>query len=147
MLDAGGAVPTVSLIPSAIFPTGSSRVGSSGSAAYTLNGVFGWDLPDGFGFTGVAGLNANPTPGSGGGTDYTTSSAFIGVLSRPFGERLSGHAEAAVYPTPSSPDPTYTGAGVLYLLSDNVQVDAFFDRGLGGGATDWLFGTGISFRY
>lgn len=38
------------------------------------------------------------------------------------------------------------GAGLLYRLTPDLQVDVHVDRGLADAPADWLFGAGVSFR-
>jgi hypothetical protein len=57
-------------------------------------------------------------------------------LGLPAVTRIEGAADAA-----------FLGGGLKYLLSNDVQVDLSFDRGLTDGSPDWLLGLGLSARF
>jgi hypothetical protein len=44
-------------------------------------------------------------------------------------------------------DSSFAGAGVKYWLSNDLQLDGFFDRGLTDESPDWLFGIGLTARF
>jgi hypothetical protein len=132
--------PSLALIPSVLLPV--DRKFSGDRPAYTLNGVASWSLPAKLALTTVAGLAVNPD----GDDDHVTSGAFVAVLGRSLAARAGGYIEAAWYPNPQLQDAAYAGAGVTYLLSNSVQVDAFIDHGISAVAMDWLFGLGAALR-
>lgn len=43
------------------------------------------------------------------------------------------------------PNAAFAGAGLLYRLTPDLQVDVHVDRGLADAPADWLFGAGVSF--
>lgn len=140
-LPAAGSRPALALVPSVVVPIGDPRFAGE-RATYNLNGVAAWGLPAGLGLTTVAGISRVPADGS----DYDTRGSLVAALGRALVPGLGGYVEAGLFPGPG-PDPAYAGAGLTRLLSRSVQVDAFVDRGLGGGAADWLFGAGLSARW
>lgn len=44
-------------------------------------------------------------------------------------------------------DSSFLGGGIKYLVSNDVQLDLSFDRGLTADSPDWLLGFGISARF
>lgn len=120
----------VALLPSVYIPAEGGDVGFSGVA------VAAWSLPYGFGLSTAAGFFAQ-------GGDVNGD--FVAVLGRSLADRVSGYVEAAAYPADGT-TPAYAGAGLAFLVSPDLQLDAHFDRGLTDDADDWLFGAGLSFR-
>ena len=44
-------------------------------------------------------------------------------------------------------DSSFLGGGIKYLVSNDLQLDLSFDRGLTSDSPDWLFGLGLSARF
>jgi hypothetical protein len=70
---------------------------------------------------------------------------FVALLGRSFTPAFSGYVEMAAFPTDGA-TPIYAGAGVAYLVSNVVQLDASLDVGVNEEAVDLIGGLGLSFR-
>ncbi|MDT0630518.1 transporter [Rubrivirga litoralis] len=131
------AVPTrsfeVAIIPELTVPT-------EGDDGLT----FQLDVPVGVPL-GDVGLTLVPGVTTGNGSTQLNA---VASLSRSFGGPLSGYAEVGAFPfvDGGGDTPVSGGAGLTVLLSNDVQVDAFFDAGLTDAADDLVVGVGLSFR-
>ncbi|HEX8299610.1 MAG TPA: transporter [Rubricoccaceae bacterium] len=135
---APGGTPNLSFIPSVVLPTGQDGF-TVGDPVVNANVAAGFALPNAFGITVLAGATI-PT------ADDTNVNANLAVLlGRSFTPQLSGYVEAGAFPTDGA-TPLFAGAGLAYLVSNTVQLDAFFDAGLNDEAADLLAGVGVSFR-
>ncbi|HEY7472878.1 MAG TPA: transporter [Gemmatimonadota bacterium] len=138
----GGSGPDLSLIGSVFLPVGDAPFTiSDDREGYAVNGVAqapagSWTL------TGVVGANYLPL----GEDSHVTSANLVGWVGRSLTSRVSGYVEAGWFPSDADTEPAYAGAGVAFLATPLVQLDAFFDRGLNDDATDWIFGGGVSLR-
>jgi hypothetical protein len=139
LTGAGAALP-VALMPSVVLPVGNEDV-SQGRASYALHAMGGAGL-GAVSLTGVAGAVLAPS----GDSDRSLTGTAVLVAGVPLTSRWSVAGETAWYP---GEDATagYLGAFTTLLLTDDVQLDAWFDRGITDTATDWLYGIGISFRF
>jgi hypothetical protein len=134
--------PALALIPSVLLPVGDDAFVPD-RAAYVLNGVASWSLPNSLGVTAVAGGALNP----GGDDEYAFAGTFVGVVSRPLAERVGAYVEGGWFPLEEAENPAYLGGGLTVLVGPMVQVDGFFDRGITDAASDWLFGVGAATRF
>ena len=128
-VPAGGVA--LALITEAIVPTAGGPVGVQLNvpASVTL---------------GDAGLTLSPGVVVQGGT---TTLNLVGSLSRSFGRTLGAYVEAGAFPViDGNATPVYVGGGVLARPTPDVQLDAFFDAGVAGDASDLIVGIGASFR-
>ncbi len=136
-LGAKVAVPvsgfSLALIPELLVPIEGGQ-----DVAFQLNvpasfdvGAFEWTL----------------SPGVVTGDGSTTLNAVASV-SRAFGT-LAPYVEIAAFPglDDAGGTPVLAGAGLTALLSQDVQVDAFFNVGLNDDAPDAGVGIGISYRF
>jgi hypothetical protein len=121
-----------------ILPTGQKGF-SVERPVYQLNAMAEWTLPEGWGAGALAGyLNG---PADGGRYGQGTFAVSLGrSLPSP---RWSAYGEAVHETT----DPWFVGGGIKYLVSNDLQLDLSFDRGLTSDSPDWLFGLGISSRF
>lgn len=144
LFDNHGAQPSFALIPSAIVPVGQKGF-SAERPIYQLNAMAEWTLADGWGAGALAGyLNG---PANGGRYGQETFAASLGrSLPSP---KWSAYGEAVYVATDlaGTSDSSFLGAGIKYLVSNDVQLDLSFDRGLTADSPDWLLGLGIAARF
>ncbi|HEX8386764.1 MAG TPA: transporter [Rubricoccaceae bacterium] len=134
-----GGTPNLSFIPTVVVPVGETGF-SVEDPVVNANVAAGFALPSALSLTVLAGATV-PT------ADGSNVNANLAVLAgRSFTPQLSGYVEAAAFPTDGA-TPLYAGAGLAYLVSPLVQLDAFFDAGLNDDATDLFAGIGISARF
>ena len=140
LLTAGpGGTPNLSLIPTVVIPIGGDAF-TAGDPVVNANVAAGFTLPSAFGLTLIAGATI-PTA-----DNANTTANLVALLGRSFTPQLSGYVEAAAFPSDEF-TPLYAGAGLAYLVSNRVQLDAFFDAGLNDEAVDLIAGVGISARF
>lgn len=142
VLDNEGGRPSFALIPSVILPTGEDGF-SAEDPVYQLNTATEWTLADGWG----VGLLAGALRGEAGDGHYLQQTYGV-LLGRTVGA-WSPYVEAAHVRTDldGASDSSFLGGGVKYLISDDVQVDLNFDRGLTDESPDWLVGLGLGVRF
>lgn len=144
VLDAGGMRPSMSVLLDAELPTGSKRLRGEGVRP-GLRVVGEWELPDEFELgvmPGVAVENRDDT----GRYNY----GILGVvLEKGFSERLHGFVEVAL-PRIASSRHGGTQArfdvGAAYFLSNDLQIDTMFSRGLNHRTPYASFTVGLSIR-
>jgi len=143
LLDNEGARPSFALIPSVILPTGEDGFSAEVFDVHAtlpdlaLIGVGG--VADGWG----AGLLAGFLRG-----DSYLQQTFGALLGHTVGP-WSPYVEVAHVRTDldGAPDSSFLGGGLKYLVSNDIQIDVNFDRGLTGESPDWLFGLGLAARF
>jgi hypothetical protein len=142
LLDNEGAQPSFALIPSVIVPVGEEGF-SVEDPVYQLNTATEWNFADGW----AAGLLAGLLGGEAGDGHYLQQT-YGALLGRTVGS-WSPYAEAVLVHTDldGASDSSFLGGGVKYLVSNDVQVDANFDRGVTDESPDWLLGLGLSVRF
>ncbi len=142
LLDNEGARPSFALIPSVILPTGEDGF-SAEDPLYQLVTATEWTLADGWGVGLLAGFLRGDSAG-----DSYLQQAYGALLGRTVGP-WSPYVEAAHVRTDleGAPDTSFLGGGLKYLVSNGVQIDVNFDRGLTGESPDWLFGLGLAARF
>jgi hypothetical protein len=141
LLDNEGARPSFALIPSVIVPTGEDGV-SVEDPVYQFNTATEWNLADGW----AVGLLAGFLHGAGEG--HYLQQTYGALLGRTVGS-WSPYVEAVHVHTDldGASDTSFLGGGVKYLVSNDVQVDVNFDRGVTDESPDWLLGLGLSVRF
>ncbi|UZW60724.1 transporter [Lysobacter enzymogenes] len=122
------------LLGSAAVATG-DRDFSDGRDQYALGATVAYDFDDAT--SGSLYLNVERS----GGADAWT---FSPSLSRAFGARWGGYVEAGWTRTERAPDTGVAGAGVTFMATPTIQLDASLDAGLNDAAPDWQGGIGVS---
>lgn len=150
LLDNHGAQPSFALIPSVIVPTGATGF-TADHPVYQLNAMAEWNLASGWGIGALAGYLSGLN-GPSGGDRYGQGTFGVSLgrsLPAPLAQTWSAYGEAVYVATNLSgaSDSSFLGGGVKYLVSNGVQLDLSFDRGLTADSPDWLFGFGISARF
>lgn len=138
-LDNEGARPSFALIPSVILPVGEDGF-SAEDPIYQLITATEWTLADGWGVGLLAGfLRGEP--------DYLQQT-YGALLGRTVAS-WSPYVEVAHVRTDleGASDGSFLGGGLKYLVSNDVQIDVNFDRGLTGESPDWLLGLGLAVRF
>ena len=144
LLDNEGGRPSIALLPSVVLTTGEDGF-STEAEVYQLNAISEWTLDDSWGLGFLAGLL---TSESGGDRFYQETFALGLGRSLPSPAWIAyGEAAYVLTDLDGADDAGYLGAGVKYLITNDVQLDASFDRGLTDGSADWLFGLGLSARF
>lgn len=144
LLDNHGGQPSFALIPSVILPTGEDGF-TADDPVYQLNAMSEWTLANGWGIGALAGVLNGP---SGGDRYYQETFALAAGRSLP-SPAWSAYGEVAYVATDldGAADSAFAGGGVKYLVSNDVQLDLSFDRGLTDDSPDWLLGLGLSARF
>ncbi len=145
LLDNHGAQPSFALIPSVVVPTGATGF-TADHPIYQLNAMAEWNLASGWGIGALAGYGLN---GASGGDRYGQGTFGVSLGRSLPSQKWSAYGEAVYVATNLSgaSDSSFLGGGVKYLISNDVQLDLSFDRGLTSDSPDWLFGFGISARF
>jgi hypothetical protein len=144
LFDNAGARPSFALIPSVIGPVGEKGF-SAGKPVYQLNAMAEWTLKDGWGIGALAGYLNGPS----GGDRYGQETLAVSLGRSLPSPRWSAYGEAVYVATslPGASDSSFLGGGIKYLVSNDLQLDLSFDRGLTSGSPDWLLGLGLSVRF
>lgn len=144
VLDAGGLRPSMSVLVDAELPTGSKRLRGEGVRP-GLRVVGEWELPGEFELGIMPGV-AVENRDEGGRYNY----GILGVvLEKGFSERLHGFVEAAL---PQIARSRHGGTqarfdvGASWFLSDDLQLDTMFSRGLNHRTPYASFTVGLSIR-
>ncbi len=144
LLDNDGAQPSFALIPSVIVPTGATGF-TADHPIYQLDAMAEWNLASGWGIGALAGYLNGPSGG-----DRYGQGTFAVSLGRSLpSPKWSAYGEAVYVTTNLSgaSDSSFLGGGIKYLVSNDVQLDLSFDRGLTSDSPDRLFGLGIAVRF
>ncbi len=144
LFDNAGARPSFALIPSVIVPVGEKGF-SAEKLVYQLNAMAEWTLQNGWGAGALAGYLNGPSGGDRYGQE--TLAVSLGRSLPP--PRWSAYGEAVYVITNLSgaSDSSFLGGGIKYLVSNDLQLDLSFDRGVTSGSPDWLLGLGLSARF
>jgi hypothetical protein len=79
-----------------------------------------------------------------GGNDSTTVALSDNVA---LTKTLTAYVEAALLHAPDQGSGTVAGGGLAWMVSQRVQIDAGFDRRLGGAAPEWQANLGVSIYF
>lgn len=142
-MDASGNLPSVGVLLHADLDSGSRAFRGQGLRP-SLRVVGEWELPNDYSLGVMPGVGVERDEG--GRYRYGILGVVVG---KSFGERLRGFVEVAM---PQIAKSSHGGTqasfdiGGAYLLSDTVQVDAMFSRGLNSRTPDTAFTVGFSFK-
>ena len=147
LFDNQGARPSFALIPSVILPTGQDGF-TADDPVYQLNAMAEWTLANGWGIGALAGYLNGPS-GDGQSRRYGQETFAVSLGRSLPSPKWSAYGEAVSVVTDLSgaSDSSFLGGGIKYLVSNDVQLDLSFDRGLTSDSPDWLFGFGIAARF
>ncbi len=141
-----GILPEIALIPQLSLPTVSTAFTST-HIEPGLNWIYGWKIND---FISTAGsTQGNRRVDSTTGQDYLEI-AQSWTVAFSHNDRLGTYTEWFVLmPDGADTEQTqhYLNSGLTYLISNDVQFDIRFGRGLSGAADDYFVGTGLSVRF
>lgn len=133
----------IALIPAVTLPTG-ERGFSAEEPVGSLNAVA--SAPLGAAWSGTALLGARGGEDEAGERFGAVTIAILAGRALP-ADGWSGYLEAGWTFPDEGGDVGLVGAGVTYLLSDDVQLDTSFDAGLTDAAPDLQLGVGLSVRF
>jgi hypothetical protein len=137
-----GLRPKASVIGGLRLPVGEDEF-TSHQAGYSLNLAADWDLGDGNLLRGLAGAVRTPS-----GSDDALQGNFVALLGRTFDPRWSGYVELGYHPGfHLADDQAFAGAGVAYLVTDDLQLDLSGDFGLNDDSPDAVLGFGVCWRH
>ncbi|HSN87869.1 MAG TPA: transporter, partial [Thermoanaerobaculia bacterium] len=139
--------PTVALILATSVPVGDDELTSDEWVPEAKLG-FSWALTERFGL--ATNLNWAYPPGGGGGGDdrfHQFSGSLSGALS--FTDRIGGYLEYFGFTEEEEggPGTHYLNTGVTYLISNDLQLDLRYGRGLNDPDPDDFVGIGASVRW
>lgn len=144
LLDNQGGQPSFALIPSVIVPTGEDGF-TADDPVYQLNAMAEWTLASGWGIGALGGYLNGPA-----GDDRYNQGTFALSAGRSLpSPAWSAYGEVVYVTTDISgaSDASFAGAGLKYLVNNDVQLDVNFDHGLTDDSPDWLFGLGLAARF
>jgi len=144
LVDNQDGRPSFALIPSVILPTGEDGF-TADDPVYQLNAMAEWTLESGWGISALGGYLNGPS----GDDRYNQEILAFGAGRSLPSPAWSAYGEVAYVTTDAqgASDASFAGGGLKYLVSDDVQLDVSFDRGLTGDSPDWLFGLGLAARF
>lgn len=144
LLDNQGGRPSFALIPSVILPTGEDGF-TADDPVYQLNAMAEWTLASGWGIGALGGYLNGPS----GGDRYNQETFGLAAGRSLPSPAWSAYGEVVYVVTDldGASDSAFAGAGLKYLVSNDLQLDVNFDRGLSDDAPDWLFGLGLAARF
>jgi hypothetical protein len=139
--DGQGAGPSVALIPAVSLPTGKDAF-SAGDALASLNGVAAFPWGDGRISKLLLGARGNLERGE----FLDATAAALAGHGLPWAG-WSSYAEAGWTEPDRASGAALIGAGVAYLVRDDLQLDASFQHGVTDSATDWRLELGVGARF
>jgi hypothetical protein len=141
-LSDGTTGPKTAIIAGVRAPVGDDEF-TSHQPGYSLSFAALWSLSDTEWLQGLAGATMTPV----GDEDSITGNLAL-LLGHSFaGTPWSAYVEAGYFPEiEEAVDTAVAGAGVAYLVSNDVQLDVFGDFGLNEDTPDAVVGFGISWR-
>ncbi len=132
-------LPKVAVQPSLKLPTGSA--GASDQIDPAVQVAASWSINNETGLLFNADLFTNSIE-----TDTSTRFSASLLVARDLSEDWAVFGELIQNVDDTFSDTTVFDAGVLYLLRDNLQLDAFVGVGLNDAADDVFVGGGVAFR-
>lgn len=143
LIEQDGLVPDLGIIGGISVPSGSAGT-SSGDAEPEVIFLWGYDITEWFAIAGNIGLRV-PTD-NGDRFFQTTASLSLGFA---LTDRWGTFVEYfGLYPNANDTDCAhFIDGGFTYLITDNLQLDAFVGFGLNEEADDFFTGVGFSWRF
>lgn len=145
VLDGGGAVPAVALLPFVTLPAAREPIGS-GQVDAGLRVLLSFELPAQLSLDVNAGGAAIGQPHSDG---YLAQAVASAALSRALGERLSAFAEVffASHDRRGGHDSLGADAGLAFFLTPRVALDVAILTTLAGPGPEYALRAGVSVRF
>ncbi|MBK8180180.1 MAG: transporter [Planctomycetes bacterium] len=142
LLEPRGFLPRAALIFGARLPVGEDEF-TAHQAGYSLNLAADWDLGHGRLLRGLAGAVRTPSGG-----DDGLQGNFAVLYGQTLSARWSSYVELGYLPGfHLADDQALAGAGVAFLLNQDLQLDLSGDFGLNEDSPDALLSLGVSWRY
>lgn len=143
-----GARPEAALIAGTSIPIGSDGA-SSERFDPAFRFAFGHTLPKGFSLGYNAGVAWTTEPDDVGGRSTESRFEYTAALGYDFTERWGGFIEVFgdVGLSDSGGAAHSVDGGVVYLVRENLQLDAAVGVGLTDDAPDWFVTAGVSYRF
>ena len=141
LCEADGLLPQASLIGGVVFPVGDKDL-SSREAGYDINLAMQWNLNERDSVSVLAAVVRTPV-----GDDDSVVGNFALGYGRAFDSQWTGFVEVGYFPGfHAAEDQEFAGAGVTYLIDNDLQLDLSGDFGLNADSPDAILGVGISWR-
>ncbi len=141
LCEAAGLLPKASLVGGVTLPVGDEDF-TTHEAGYDLNLAMQWAPNDNTAVCGLAGVARTPI----GDSDAVTGN-FAASYCRSFGSQWGAYIDAGYLPGfHAADDRAFAGAGVTYLVNNDLQLDLSGDFGLNDNSPDAILGFGISWR-
>ena len=141
LCEAAGLLPRASLLGGVSLPVGEEQV-TSHEAGFDLNLAMQWSTSDNTSLSALAAVVRTPV-----GDDDSLVGTFALGFGRAFSAQWNGYVELGFLPGfHAAGDQAFAGAGVTYLVNDDLQLDLSGDFGLNQESPDALLGFGISWR-
>ncbi len=140
-----GFIPNTSALLKVSFPTGGDAVTSDGVDPFgTL--LWSWDLPRDLNLTANLGFGSESQGKDDSSRVFQVLPSI--ALTIPIKGRLSGFIEYfSTLKDSGKSDEHSVDGGLLYLLTDNLQLDMSAEVGLNDAATDYSIGAGVTWRH
>ncbi len=139
-----GAVPAMAVLATLSFPTGDDAF-TQDALVPEFRWAWTYDLPEGWSLAGNLGLALPEDEQDDLYTEFLAS-VSLGI---PLADRWGAYLEYfGFYPAGGATGAeNYADAGVTFLLTDDVQLDARVGMGLNGRAEDFFCGAGVAIRF
>jgi len=141
-----GPLPEMALIPQMTVPTGSPNF-TDDEVLPGVNWVYGWEITDKFSTAGSSQFNRVVDEGTGRAYLEYAQSWTAGYK---FTDKLGMYTEwFAMFPHSADTAQVkhFFNFGFTYLVSNDIQWDVRYGRGLNRAAEDYFVGTGLSIRF
>jgi Putative MetA-pathway of phenol degradation len=141
-----GMLPEMALMPQMTVPTG-AKAFSSSQVLPGLNWLYGWDINDKFSTAGSTQINL--------AIDGTTEQEYLEfaqswTVGYSLTEKLGSYGEWFMFsPAGAETERTqhYLNGGLVYNISNDLQLDARIGKGISAAAEDYFIGSGLVVRW